>query len=97
MRVRPALAWLCVLETVSFVALVGAMVTGSEGGVSAIGLVHGLLFLAYALAVFLGRDPLGWSWGFTAIAIVTGPVGAILALERLRREAARPEPTRATH
>jgi integral membrane protein len=85
-RPHAQLLWLSILETVSFLALLTAMFAGSEGGVSVIGLVHGLLFLAYALVVFLGREALGWSQGFTALAILTGPVGAVLALERLRRD-----------
>ncbi len=84
--VRQTLAWVSLLETISFVALLGAMAMDSEGGVSVVGMVHGLLFLAYAVLVWVWRDALGWSTRFAALAILTGPVGAIVALERLRRE-----------
>ena len=74
-----------ILETVSFVALLAMMLAGSESGVSIGGMVHGLLFLVYAGLVVMDRLSFGWSWGFTALAILSGPIGAILALERLRR------------
>lgn len=69
----------------SFLALLWMMVTGSEGGVSVTGAIHGFLFLAYALLVLRDREVFGWSWGFVAVAILTGPIGAIVVLERLRR------------
>jgi heme A synthase len=61
------------------------MVTGNEGGVSVTGAIHGVLFLAYALLVLRDREVFAWSWGFVAVAILTGPIGAIVVLERLRR------------
>ena len=74
-----------ILETLSFLVLLAMMFAHSETGVSIAGAVHGALFLAYALLVLRDRDVFGWSWGFVGIAILTGPVGAIVVLERLRR------------
>ncbi|HVM34815.1 MAG TPA: DUF3817 domain-containing protein [Actinomycetota bacterium] len=74
------------LETISFLALLTMMASESEAGVSVVGLVHGLLFLGYAVLVLSEREELGWTWTFAIVAIITGPVGAILVLERLRRE-----------
>lgn len=85
-RIAVTVAWLSILETLSFIALLAAMATGSESGVSVVGMTHGLLFLAYAVVVFVYREALGWSLGFVALVILTGPIGAIIALERLRRE-----------
>ena len=79
------LATVSILETVSFLVLLGMMLLGSEAGVSAVGMTHGLLFLAYAVLVVADREPFGWSWGFVAVAVLTGPLGAILVLENLRR------------
>ena len=76
---------LSVLETLTFALLVVAMAATSDSGVSAAGLVHGLLFAAYALAVLIWRTELQWSAPFAAAAILTGPLGPVLALERLRR------------
>jgi integral membrane protein len=75
-----------ILETVSFLGLLLKMFVGSEAGVSAVGMLHGLLFLAYALLVLVDRAELEWSSMFVALSIVTGPLGAIFVLDRLRRE-----------
>jgi hypothetical protein len=45
-----------------------------------------MLFLLYVVMVLAGRGTLRWSWGYTVLVIATGPIGAVLALERLRRE-----------
>lgn len=76
------------LETLSFVALLAMMFTHNETGVSITGMIHGLLFLAYAALVLRDRTILGWSTGFVALAILTGPIGAIIVLEKLRHEPA---------
>ena len=74
-----------VLETISFLVLLAMMLTGNESGVSVAGAIHGFLFLAYALLVLRDREEFGWTWGFVAVAILTGPIGALLVMERLRR------------
>lgn len=74
-----------VLETLSFLVLLAMMLSGNEGGVSVGGATHGFLFLGYAILVLRDRELFGWTWGFAALAIVTGPIGAILVLEKLRR------------
>ena len=56
----------------------------SETGVSIVGMTHGLLFLVYAALVVIDREHFGWSWGFVALVIFTGPIGAVIVLERLR-------------
>lgn len=76
---------LSIVETLSFIALVAMMVTHNEKGVSIVGAIHGLLFLGYAILVLRDREHFEWSWGFTALAILTGPIGPILVLEKLRR------------
>ncbi len=74
------------LETASFLALLVMMALHNEGGIFVMGLLHGLLFLGYVLLVLLDRAELDWSWAFTALVIVTGPLGAVIVLERLRRD-----------
>ncbi len=73
-----------ILETLSFLVLLGMMIARSESGVSITGAIHGSLFLGYALLILKDREVFGWSWGFAALAILTGPVGAIIVLEKLR-------------
>jgi integral membrane protein len=74
-----------ILETLSFIVLLTMMFTDNEKGVSFAGAIHGLLFLGYAILVLRDREHFGWSWGFTALVILTGPIGAIIVLEKLRR------------
>lgn len=73
-----------VLETLSFFVLLAMMLSHNEAGVSVTGAIHGFLFLAYALLVLRDREVFEWSWGFVAVAILTGPIGAIVVLEKLR-------------
>lgn len=87
-RSTTAVVWLSITETVSFLVLLTMMATGNEAGVSVVGMIHGLLFAAYALVVWMRREALGWSTRFAVLAIVTGPIGAIIALERIRRDRA---------
>lgn len=75
-----------VLETLSFVVLLVMMFTHNETGVSVAGMIHGLLFLAYAVLVLKDREVFAWDMRFVALAILTGPIGAIIVLERLRSE-----------
>ena len=82
------LAAVSILETLSFIALLTVMFMGSESGVSVVGMIHGLLFLAYAIIVFRDHRDLGWTTGIMLVAIFTGPIGAIVVLERLRRDGA---------
>ena len=80
------LRWLSIVETISFITLVWMMVTANEQGVSIVGAIHGFLFLLYAIFVVRDREQLGWGWGFVALAILTGPIGPIIVLEKLRRK-----------
>jgi integral membrane protein len=75
-----------ILETISFIVLLVMMFTGNEAGVSVVGATHGFLFLAYAIFVWFDHEDLGWTTGFAVLSIITGPLGAILVLERLRRD-----------
>lgn len=84
------LALVSILETVSFLALVAAMLLESEGGVSVLGAIHGVLFLGYAILVWVDHEDLGWTSAFALVSIVTGPIGAILVLERIRKTPAAP-------
>nr|WP_084693072.1 DUF3817 domain-containing protein [Actinomadura atramentaria] len=38
--------------------------------VSVVGMLHGVLFLAYVGSVYFVREELGWSWGRTLAALV---------------------------
>ena len=48
--------------------------------------MHGMVVVAFAGMVLLIYRALGWSLRFAALAILTGPVGALMVFARLRRE-----------
>lgn len=80
------LGWVSIVETLSFLGLLSAMFLESETGVSILGAIHGLLFLVYAFYVWIDHRDLGWGSWFAVASVLTGPLGAIVVLERLRRE-----------
>ncbi len=82
------LRWISILETISFLILLAMMLIESDVGVSIVGATHGILFLVYAVLVWFDHEDLGWTTGFAVLAIITGPIGAIIVLERLRRQSA---------
>ncbi len=87
-RAAALLKTVSILETISFVILLTMMIRHNETGVSVAGATHGLLFLWYVVLVWRDRALFGWSPSFLAVAILTGPLGAIVVLERLRRHPA---------
>lgn len=86
----PALRWVALVETFSFVVLMAFVVLDNRAAVRVVGMTHGLLFLAYLALVLAVRRSQDWSWGFAALAIVGGPIGALIVPPRLREAAASP-------
>ena len=77
-----ALRVVCLIETVSYLILSAfwiywLVLGGSKLGVQMFGSVHGIVFLAFAAMVFGVHRQMGWGRGFLAIAILTGPIGAV--------------------
>lgn len=85
--------WVCVVETISYCVLLGVWIAGSRLGVELAGSLHGTIFLAFAAMTFGLMKPLGWTWRFIAAALLTGPIGSLIVLQRLRRD---PVPARAS-
>jgi len=48
--------------------------------------VHGTVAMCFAGMVILIYRKLGWSAPYAALCVLTGPMGALLVYERLRRE-----------
>ncbi|MCU1463593.1 MAG: hypothetical protein JWO37_3668 [Acidimicrobiales bacterium] len=81
----------CLVETVSYLVLMAfwfswLFLGGSRLGVQMFGSLHGMVFLAFAAMVFGVHQPMGWSRGFLAVAILTGPIGAVYVYWRIRRD-----------
>ena len=82
-------SWLramCLIETVSYLILFAFWVTGNDIGTKVFGSVHGMVFLGFAAMVIGVYRPMEWTIRFVFVAIATGPFGALIVYERLRRK-----------
>lgn len=73
------------VEAASFLALLVATIfhrvlDGSDTGITVLGPIHGVLFLAYVLLTLLVREEQGWNLGQTLVVIVASaiPFGAFV-------------------
>lgn len=92
-RKAAALKWVCLVETVSYLILFAFWVSGNRLGTQMFGSVHGMVFLGFAAMVIGIARPMRWTWPFLAVAILTGPIGAVVVYERLRRDGVPAEAT----
>jgi hypothetical protein len=76
-----------IVETCTYLGLLYFWLSGSRVGTLLLGSMHGMVVCAFAGMLLLIFRPLGWSLRFTILAIVTGPIGALVVFERVRREA----------
>lgn len=89
---RLVLVWSAWAETVTLVVLlVNLLTVQAEAVTSGVGPVHGGLYLLCSAAVVLARPVRGWSW-LLVLAGLLPAVGAVVALERLRRESRTSDP-----
>ncbi|HXP32771.1 MAG TPA: hypothetical protein VN820_02090 [Acidimicrobiales bacterium] len=84
-RIGPLKA-VSVVETFTYVALLGFWLSGNRVGTLMLGSMHGLVVCGFAGMVLLIFRPLGWSLRFALLTILTGPIGAMILFVRLRRE-----------
>lgn len=80
------LAFISLVETVSYALLFAFWVSGNTVGTKLAGGLHGWVFIVFAVMVVSVRAEMEWSWAFAAVAVLTGPLGALLVFERIRRE-----------
>ena len=81
------------LEGLSFVVLLGIAMplkyfAGEPTAVRVVGMVHGVLFLAYVLAVIQAALEYGWKWKLTLMLLIASlvPLGPFVADARLLRK-----------
>ncbi len=75
-----------VIESCTYVALLFFWLSGNRVGTLLLGSMHGMVVMAFAGMILLIFRQLGWRLWFALFVIVTGPIGAIAALVRLRRD-----------
>lgn len=81
-------AWLRVvalIETVTYLVLLVAWISGNAYGKSLAGSVHGMVWLAFVAMEVGVRKPMGWTWAWVGATVVTGPIGALMVYGRIRR------------
>jgi peptidoglycan/LPS O-acetylase OafA/YrhL len=85
-RKSKALAVMALVETFSYLVLFYFWVIAPNDVVRRIvGFLHGLVWLAFVAMVVLIRDGIGWTWAYTALVVLTGPIGGVLVFARIRR------------
>jgi hypothetical protein len=85
-RKAKALSVFALLETVSYLTLFYFWVIAPNDVVKAfVGFFHGLIWMAFVAMTVIIRPAIGWTWLYTAVVVVTGPIGGIMVWVRLRR------------
>ncbi len=84
-RKARALQWVCVVEAVTYSLLLVFWLSGHTVGTAVMGSIHGLTVLAFAAMLIMITPAMRWSWWFDAAVLLTGPIGAIVVYERIRR------------
>jgi hypothetical protein len=75
-----------VVESLTYVSLLYFWLSGNRVGTLLLGSMHGMVVCAFAGMLLLIFRAVGWSLPFVVFAIVTGPIGAAVVFERLRRD-----------
>ncbi|HEX5588051.1 MAG TPA: DUF3817 domain-containing protein [Acidimicrobiia bacterium] len=85
-RQARALTVVALVETVTYVALFYFWIVAPNDALKAIvGFFHGLIWLAFVAMTVIIRPAIGWSWRYTAVVVITGPIGGLMVFTRLRR------------
>lgn len=88
-RKAATLKWVALAESGTYLLLVWFwLIMPSDAGRAIVGSVHGMVWLAFCSMVIMIAKPIAWSWWYVALVIVTGPLGALLVWDRIRREGA---------
>ena len=84
-RKAKTLAFVALFETFTYLLLFYFWVIAPNDALKAVvGFFHGLVWMAFVAMTVLIREDIGWSWGYTALVILTGPIGGVMVWWRLR-------------
>lgn len=85
-RKAKALSVVALVETLTYLLLVYFwLVVPSIAGKAIVGSVHGMVWMTFCAMVLMITPPMRWSWWYSVVVIVTGPIGALMVWTRLRR------------
>ena len=86
-RKAKALMFMALFETVTYLLLFYFWIVAPNDAIKAIvGFFHGLVWMAFVAMTVIIRPDIGWSWGYTALVVLTGPIGGVLVFARLQIE-----------
>jgi hypothetical protein len=84
-RKAKALKFMALFETFTYLLLAYFWLVVPNDGVKAVVcFFHGLVWMAFVAMVVIIRGDIGWTWGYTILVVVTGPIGGVLVWWRLR-------------
>jgi hypothetical protein len=84
-RKAKALMFIALFETVTYLLLFYFWIVSPNDAMKAIvGFFHGLVWMTFVAMTVIIRPDIGWTWGYTALVVLTGPVGGVLVWWRLR-------------
>jgi hypothetical protein len=96
-RKAKALRFVALFETITYLLLAYFWLIAPNDALKAVvGFFHGLVWMTFVAMTVIIRPDIGWTWGYTALVVVTGPIGGVLVWWRLRRtprEALVPRPS----
>jgi hypothetical protein len=85
-RKAKALKFMALFETVTYLLLAYFWLVVPNTGIKAVvGFFHGLVWMAFVAMTVIIRPDIGWTWGYTALVVLTGPIGGVLVWWRLRQ------------
>jgi hypothetical protein len=85
-RKSKALAVMALLETFTYLVLFYFwIVAPNDAAKRVVGFFHGLVWLSFVAMTVIIRSDIGWTWAYTALVVLTGPVGGVLVFTRIRR------------
>jgi hypothetical protein len=86
-RKARALSVVALVETCSYLLLFYFwQIAKSDAGTAIVGSLHGMIWLAFCAMVIMITPAMHWTWLYTGVVIVTGPVGAVMVWVRLRSD-----------
>ena len=84
-RKAKALRFMALFETVTYLLLAYFwLIVPNDALKAVVGFFHGLVWMAFVAMVVIIRSDIGWTWGYTVLVVVTGPIGGVLVWWRLR-------------
>jgi hypothetical protein len=85
-RKSKALAVMALLESCTYLVLFYFWIVAPDDVARrVVGFVHGLVWLAFVAMTVIIRPDIGWTWAYTALVVLTGPIGGVLVFMRIRR------------